>query len=554
MRLVISGRLGRAMTRMVWIRLKATRLGKHWARRGDGGAIPSDACDACRRLRYQSPGTVLNAHITQTESSGKDLMGSEGVSKLFDIGCRYTPKASEIFYSLLASPSPLFPISSLSVHIAQPWGDREVRVAYEQIDLENLLVNQANDRHGEVGSEDLAIAELFRLHDTQMRNLAADIATVGSVYDPPLVMPAGENYVVFDGNRRITCLKLLADPTRAPTAELRTHFANLRNEASANAPQSLTCQIEDDRNVIDNILFRRHTGSQRGVGQLGWNDRAKLNFVERTGRGGGINVAAEVEHLLAEANRLPAGNIPWSTLTRLLSSEEFRNRAGVSTAGRRFRLTHEHGAVVEALHRIASDLAHQVVTLGNLWNNEGKRAYLNRLQDQGVLPVENERLAAPVDAGGAVRNPRRNPPPPRQQTTFIPADAPRIQWVAAQHRVRAIWEELQSLALRTHPNAVSALMRILLELAVESYIDEHNVNVPDNLSRKVGAVAIHLLNRQIIDRAYYDELERIRLNDQLISVASMQRYVHSPNFAPMENELRTYWMRLGRFLVATLSR
>lgn len=97
-------------------------------------------------------------------------------------------------------------------------------------------------------------------------------------------------------------------------------------------------------------------------------------------------------------------------------------------------------------------------------------------------------------------------------------------------------------------------MRILVELAVESYISEHGLNAPDNLSRKVGAVSSNLLQRQIIDRAYFDEIERIRMNDQLISIASMQRYIHSPDFAPMENELRTYWTRLGRFLVAILNR
>jgi hypothetical protein len=428
-------------------------------------------------------------------------------------------------------------------------------VAYEELRVRDLRVNQANDRHGEVDSEDLAIAELFRLHDAQMRNLAADLASVGAVYDPPLVMPGDGGFVVFDGNRRITCLKLLLEPRRAPTADLRTHFAALRDGAGNGVLDRLTCQVEEDRNLIDSILFRRHTGSQRGVGQLDWNDRAKLNFVERTGQGGGINVAAEVERLLADADRLPEGNIPWSTLTRLLSSEEFRNRAGISTAGRQFRLTHDHGAVTDALHRIASDLANQDVTLGDLWNNEGKRTYLNHLQNEGVLPVENEQLAEPVDMAGAVRNPRRNPPPPRPpQTTFIPADAPRIQWTAAQQRLRAIWEELQSLTLQEHPNATSALMRILLELSVESYIEEHALNVQDNLSRKVGAVAAHLLQRQILDRAYFDELERIRLADQLISVVSMQRYIHSPDFAPMENELRTYWVTLGRFLVATLSR
>jgi len=426
---------------------------------------------------------------------------------------------------------------------------------YREVNVADLMVNQANDRHGEVGSEDLAIAELFRLHDAQMRSLAADIAHIEAVYDPPLVMPTGAGFVVFDGNRRITCLKLLLDPARAPTADLRGYFTSLQDAADGNIPARLTCQIVGDRNLIDSILFRRHTGSQKGVGQLDWNDRAKLNFVERTGQGGGVNVAAEIERVLQEADRLPEGNIPWSTLTRLLSSEEFRNRAGVSTAGRRFRLTHDHAAVADALHRIASDLANQVITLGDLWNNEGKRAYLNQLQDEGVLPVEIERLPQPVDAGGATRNPRRNPSPPRPpQTTFIPADAPRIPWLASQQRVRAIWEELQSLTLREHPNATSALMRILLELSTESYIAEHGLNVPDSLSRKVGLVSANLLQRHIIDRDYFDELERIRLNDQLISVASMQRYIHSPDFAPMENELRTYWVRLGRLLAAMLNR
>lgn len=236
-------------------------------------------------------------------------------------------------------------------------------------------------------------------------------------------MQDGDCFVFFDGNRRVTCLKLFRDPSRAPTAELRTHFEGLR-EGAAGAPDRLVCQVETDRNLIDSILFRRHTGSQRGVGRLDWNDRAKLNFVERTGQGNGINVAAEIERLLTEAGRLSEGNIPWSTLTRLLSSEEFRNRAGISTSGRRFRLTHDHAAVTDALHRITGDLAGQVVTLGDLWNNEGKRAYLNRLQDEGILPAENELFPQPAESSGAVRAPRRNQPPPRPpQTTFIPADA-----------------------------------------------------------------------------------------------------------------------------------
>ena len=97
-------------------------------------------------------------------------------------------------------------------------------------------------------------------------------------------------------------------------------------------------------------------------------------------------------------------------------------------------------------------------------------------------------------------------------------------------------------------------MRILLELTVESYIAEHALRTRDDLSRKVGAVASDLLARGVIDQQYHDELDRMRRDDELISVASMQRYIHSPDFAPMEGELRAYWTRLGRFLVAALNR
>jgi hypothetical protein len=428
-------------------------------------------------------------------------------------------------------------------------------MAYEDIRVADLRVNRANDRHGELENETAAIAELFRIHDAQMRKLAIDIADQGVVYDTPLVMRSGDVYVVFDGNRRVSCLKLIIEPLRAPTQDLQGFFQALRDRWEGELPTRLTCQVESDRLRIDAILYRRHTGSQGGVGQLTWNDRAKLNFVERTGQGGGINVGAEVERFLAAEDRLPDGAIPWSTLARLLSSEEFRGRVGFSMAGRRFRLTHDREAVAEALQRITSDLAAQVVTLGNLWNNEGKRAYLNRLQDEGMLPTEEERLREPQDPARVPRMRRRRPPlPPAPHLTFIPADAPHIPWTGAQHRVRDVWVELQSLSLAAYPNAVSALLRILLELSVESYVLEHGLQRRQDLSRNVGLVAGDLLRRGEIDEHYHNELDRIRRDDALISIASMQRYIHSPDFAPMEGELRTYWTRLGRFLIAALSR
>lgn len=426
---------------------------------------------------------------------------------------------------------------------------------FEQIPLQLVAINRANDRHGELENETAAIAELFRLREDHMKKLAADIVAEGAIYDAPLVSPENGRFLVFDGNRRLTCLKLIAEPGRAPNQELQAYFTNLRDQWEGDLPAQVICQVENDRDTIDAILFRRHTGSQGGVGQSNWDDRAKRNFVERTGRGGRVNVADEVEAILAESNRLPERIIPRSTLNRLLSSEPNRERVGISVQGNRFRITHNRNLVVDALARIADDLAHRRVVLGDLWDNHGKLAYFNRLEGEGALPAENARLPGetppePRHRRGA----RRGRPPVRAvQVSFIPLDAPVIPWRADQARARAVWEELQGIRLDHYPNAVSAMMRILVDLTVESYLANWNLKLADNLSRRFGDVASDLLQRDIIDRNYFDEIERLRRHDELISIRSMQRYIHSNSFAPMHRELTTYWSRLGKFIVAALS-
>lgn len=169
---------------------------------------------------------------------------------------------------------------------------------YQMLPIEKLLVNPANDRHGELASEDAAIALLFNTEEKNMRNLAKDLAQKGKVFEPPLVFLKNELFVVADGNRRTTCLKLVRDPSRAPTIELQAFFSDVRKQWVGKFPDDIECRVENDIDVVDDILYRRHTGVQGGVGQSNWNDRMKNNFVQRTGRSSALNVADEVENLL----------------------------------------------------------------------------------------------------------------------------------------------------------------------------------------------------------------------------------------------------------------
>ena len=428
-------------------------------------------------------------------------------------------------------------------------------MSFEEIPLNLLSVNRANDRHGELENETAAIAELFRLRESHMKNLAEDITNEAAIYDPPLVEKTGNNYVAYDGNRRITCLKLISSPEKAPSQKLRDFFEGLQKKWVTEPPTTLMCQVESDRDRIDAIIFRRHTGAQGGIGQSRWDDRAKKNFVERTGRGNRVNVADKIEDLLTEEKSLPTRTIPRSTLNRLLSSEALRERVGISVRDNQFHLTHHRPAVVRVLAHIADDLANRRIVLDDVWDNDRKTSYLNRLEGDGLLPTRDQLLPNESPRARPKKNGRKSGPASiPKQTTFVPIDVEAINWDARQIRLRSVWGELQTLKVHQHPNAVSALMRILIELAVESYLEHRSLKRGDNLSQNIGAAAKDLLNREAIDQHYFDELERLRRHDELISVKSMQRFIHSQNFAPAPQEIITYWNRLGEFLIAISKR
>lgn len=425
--------------------------------------------------------------------------------------------------------------------------------------LSALVVNRANDRHGELENETAAIAWLFNERETHMRNLTKDIVEQGEIYEYPLVSPENSKFVVFDGNRRVTCLKLLDDPRRAPTIDLQAFFREQKALWKGTFPKEIRCQVETDRDRIDEILFRRHTGSQSGVGQSTWDDRMKATFVTRTGKGGGPSVADEIEKRLTDANLLPSRRkIPRSTLNRLLSAEPFRHRVGISMKGGRLQFTHDEAESLAALARIAKDMAEREVVLGHIWDIDGKQSYLDRLEREGVLPRKavtsrTAESARPAEKSRKVKPSAKATPTLRE--TLIPQKDFDLSWPGRLQRHHRIWEELQfHLNLRTHPNAISVLMRVLIELALENYIKEANVIVHENdkLATRLEKAGLHLQAARKIDTKQVEVLKKFKQGDKLVSADTLNKYVHSTNFAPSPEHLMSIWDSLADVVVEML--
>ena len=432
------------------------------------------------------------------------------------------------------------------------------------LSIEDLHINRANDRHGELENETAAIAWLFNNHEAHMRNLAKDIAAEGQLYEIPLVWPDDESlkFIVFDGNRRVTCLKLLHHPERAPNEALQKFFRELQQGAAHQLPTKIRCEVERDRDRIDAVLYRRHTGSQSGVGQSTWTDRMKSTFVNRTGKGSGINPADEIERELLSSGTLPTKKkIPRSTLNRLCSSEAFRNRLGFSLKGGKFKFTHSPEVSLRALERVADDLAEQRVVLGDLWDVHGKTKYLNQLEKEGFLPTAHDALDEPSTESriSVKKTPKRSQPRrPSSRLHLIIEDDNSVVWSADIQRIRSIWEELQfHLELKVHPNAVSVLLRVLIELSVRSYASKHsdcNVQQNDKLANVIQKVATHLEIRGEIDASYRNAIKALSNSDKIMSTSMMHQYVHSDSVSPSPEHLVSLWDTVRKLVVLSLTR
>lgn len=436
-------------------------------------------------------------------------------------------------------------------------------MSYRLLSLTQLRIHRANDRHGELENETAAIAWLFANHENQMRNLAKDIVANSGIFEPPLVHKEGDIYTVYDGNRRTSCLKLLASPKRAPNAELQSFFKKLRAEWLGNFPSRIRCQVEQDRDRIDDILFRRHTGSQNGVGQSTWDGRMKTTFINRTGKGDKINVADEIEKELSEADMLPKkGKIPRSNVNRLLSAEAFRNRLGISVTKGKFQYIRKKDAALRALSRVADDLASKRITLDDVWDVDRKSAYLDKLESEGVLPTAADALDTSKQGegkkGGKAEKPSRGKAKKSpKRTTLIPQEDFGVAWAGRLQRHRAIWEELQfNLELEEHPNAIAVLCRVLLELSADNYIRQAKLTTAtekDALVKKLVKCAENLQQDDKIDKRYLEVIRKARTMDEIISVDTLNKYVHSSSLAPTADHLTSIWDAFSELVVHFLN-
>lgn len=209
----------------------------------------------------------------------------------------------------------------------------------QAVSVGNLLLDLSNYRivkqTSQKATRDAIIAEQGR----KLVKLADDIIKYGTnPFDLPMLVDAEDgyqNFIVVEGNRRLTAIQLMLDPELAKGTPIHKAFVKLNKDHQDAIPKVLDCVIAPNKQAALLWINRKHANGLDGAGTEHWSSMAKARAdVEQGISRPDYEVVQFVltNDALEESVRhhLEGARFNITTLERLITTKELQEAAGFS--------------------------------------------------------------------------------------------------------------------------------------------------------------------------------------------------------------------------------
>lgn len=203
---------------------------------------------------------------------------------------------------------------------------------FDTINVNNLLLDLDNSRFpNQPENQRQAIEFMLKQQGDKLFRLAKDIIEFG--LDPSerlvVVKDESENYIVVEGNRRVTTLKLLQNidivEEDKTTRKIKALLAS-----SPEIPQAAECVVyQQDDEGYEHWVNLKHTGENDGVGRVHWKgqevDRHRAKHGE-TSFGNQLITFISKEPEIKSSIKSSTSKLKITNITRLLADPAVRDR------------------------------------------------------------------------------------------------------------------------------------------------------------------------------------------------------------------------------------
>jgi hypothetical protein len=472
---------------------------------------------------------------------------------------------------------------------------------HQKIDIElgKLLVNPENYRFDPVTDQREAILTMLRSQNNKIIRLARDIAQRGLNPTRRLQVKevGGGKYVVLEGNRRITVLKLITNPDEIPGDYLfKSIFVDLHAKYKDNLPTVLECVVypEDRQDIADSWVLLEHTGENQGMGTVPWNSVQKQRFESRH-KQQELSKALQVLEFL-EAKGIDTSGIEATNLERLLTTPGVRQELGIDFPNKKLLLIEPEEDVLQKLEKVVERMSARDFGVGQIYKVDQRLEWIKDvLAPKQAVSIPSGDTAtstlapsngnagtpapkaapspSPSNGTSATQSPAANgdsitstPPQPSpypspaspysyqtliNPTKTLPATAPA--------KVAEIYKELQIVYItgqRSAPHAVAALLRILLEITAQEYLmrkqgfyhdGSNNFRNPADSGRTYNELRdkLNYITNQSRLPGNIAQVLRALLGQQLMT-AELNQVMHSTIFTASSTSIKELWKNFER--------
>lgn len=248
------------------------------------------------------------------------------------------------------------------------------------IKIDRLLVNNENPRHEKAVSEKDAIEKLLNtVGKSRMLNLAEDIAKNGLLESQmPIVCREKDRYLVMDGNRRISAIKILTSPDEISLLSKSDLKRIAEIKEKYQIPESILCLVTSKDSAFK-MISKIHSGEDEGRGFRPWGSPEKARFRESQGN------TKEVTDLLLKYTESYYPEIslteilPITSINRVLN-KAIRDRLGLDKTEERTFTKERISAVIELLKIVAKHCKDNEIIVSRLTAQEVNSIVKDRLE------------------------------------------------------------------------------------------------------------------------------------------------------------------------------
>lgn len=459
---------------------------------------------------------------------------------------------------------------------------------YKLISISNLIINPNNDRFESVENEKQAIDIMLTKLGSKIYYIATHILENGLSPKPFYVMPSkksNKKFLVKEGNRRTTALKLMANPKLIDSkkhASLKKHFLKLHERFVETPIRKIMCYIYDDVEEADKWVRLEHTGEQSGIGIVEWKPEQIQRFDIKHGKNKSVEIQAidfiRKSPFVQEEVKRASENIKLTNFARLLGDKNVREILGLDYFSSKLKTKLEEEEIAKALGQIVLDLADKDFKVSSIYNAKQRTDYIqglgeklpdkNKTVEEWILDNPLEQITNLEEGDNIEKNAENalhskghlKKSIPAQRKTLIPSNCIiRI----SNPKANKIYDELKKIDVRNFVNCAAVTLRVFLELSIDTFIEKKSLLKEGEISasesrrslyQKVNDVSQYLYREKIADEAISKAVKLLtKEHNSILGVETMHAYVHSNKLSPIPTDIQTIWDNIQYFMVTLWS-